>query len=310
MKGKATKNSDTQAQRLPDAEWNFSDQLRNSKDVSLIRGVFFYEYSRLSPKLRKLILNFRHTPRPHVPGWEKVNYSILDSAEKDKLRRETNGWDFTGELAEALMNNPHYPETSALQMLKTTSPSDGAKQWFCTLGFSPAIRLCSGITEAQNMKHALAQAWGNPGIEYRFNGAFQAQEFESVFPLAVDWRSSDKQIITWFRDNLLGRRPERFWKFKNVSHHQVVLGELCDQLPFTFISALDWLGTLRRFEASNRSWKFFLGQYDPRAKAGIDHGDRDYVTWRQNQIDRKTKASKILTCLESGVPLDPKDFRK
>jgi hypothetical protein len=311
MKAKATKPGTTQARRLPDEEWNFSDQLRDTKNASLVRGIFFYEYSRASSKLRKLVRKFRDTPRPHVSGWEKINYSILSLAEKEKLRQETNGWDFTGELVEALMNNHRFPRTPALKMLKDANPNTDAKQWFCTLGLSPAIRLCTEITEAQNMKHALDQAWGNPGIEYRFKGAFKAQEFESVFPLAVDWRSSDKQIIAGLRQILLERRPERFQQFKDVSSQQVPFGNFCDKLPFRLPSALAWLGVYLRLERA-KTWRKFFELYDSEALQNRNKGvvkSRDIDELARPRQEDYRKARLILECFENGTALRKADFK-
>ena len=150
-------NQTTPAQKLPDEEWNFGDQLKDEKNVNLVRGVFFYEYFRCSGKLRKIVLHCRRyyfdeagkKPRPPVSGWEGYNYNILYPEEKEAIRQKTNGWEIVGDLMQDLMNNRNFPKTPALKILNKDNQNDRKKDcvnsWFCNLDSTQALRFCGEI---------------------------------------------------------------------------------------------------------------------------------------------------------------------
>src|SRR5260370_42068123 len=111
------------------------------------------------------------------------------------------------------------------------------------------------------MSGAIVQIVSKPGIEYRFSGSVKAREFESVFPLVIDWRRPDAQIAEDFRLRILSLRPARFWKTSKISPTQAAFGNLADKLPFKPLTALSWLGVLRRFEAADRDWRRYFEIY-------------------------------------------------
>ncbi|MEI8290378.1 MAG: hypothetical protein WCH99_12985 [Verrucomicrobiota bacterium] len=315
-----------EAQKLPDEEWNFNDQLKEEKDANLIRGVFFYEYFRYSKKLRDIVLHCRKfyfdesgkQLRAQVPGWEGINYNILNPEEKELIRQKTNGWGIVGDLVQGFMNNRDFPQETALQILKRESHNafkkNHVKRWFCNLDSTQGLRFCAGIFDLkrQDQMCLIQQGLSAPGIEYRFNGNVQAQEFESVIPVVIDWRNPDKRIINDFRAAVLScRRPKEFQKFKTISSHQIAIENISDKIPFKLRSALDWLGVCRRREAA-KTWRDFFEAYYPNAihkpknSVGNSSGLKDLA--RPREADYR-KAKLILDWFENGTPLNNKDFK-
>ena len=301
-----------QAQKLPDEEWNFGVQLKDERNVNLVRGVFFYEYFRCSKKLRDIVVRCRKyyfdeggkKLRPPMPGWEGTNCNILYPEEKELIRKQTNGWEIIGDLVQGLMNNPKFPEIPALQILKEDNQNGKlkgcAKSWLCNLESSPALKFCREPMDGKDVMHVMDQVLSKPGIEYRFKGSVQAQQFESVIPVTIDWRKPNNQIIQDFRNEvLIGRRPEQFWKFEKISSQQVAIGSLCDKLPFRLRPALDWLGVSRRKDKL-KTWREYFDCYH--------NGNFQRGAERGREADCR-KSRLIIDWFENGAALKKEDFK-
>jgi hypothetical protein len=122
----------------------------------------------------------------------------------------------------------------------------------------------------------------------------------STFEFCIPWRMSDKEILNEMKMALESHRPKEF-KGHAKTRPEVQLG-FDDNLPFRKDTALKWLGILRRFKSANESWQSFLELYDPEAKQKIDIGERDFVTWRDNQMVKRDNALNVLKWFETGLP--------
>ena len=298
-------------QKLPDEEWNFNDVPGESDDF--VRGIFLYEYFRHSSKLRQLVLRCREGL---APIWSPL--SVLD---EQWIRGATDGNEGFFPLVQYLKSCPAFPDLPALRILKNGYPGavqeDSGIIWLTGLGSLGAVRLYGRETMAWESKtqegfsRSCAQLTNESGIEYRFIGNVQAQSSESIFPLGLNWLAPDDQIVDEIRTKVLSRRPDQFRHLAKIPSKQIAFGKFIGKLAFKPVSALNWLGTLRRFQAAGNSWDSFLELYDQSAKADIDKSYRDFFTWRQNQMDKRDKAMLVLEWLENGAsqPLDPKGFQ-
>ena len=308
-------NETVGAQKLPDEEWKFDDLSGHSDDC--VRGIFLFEYFRYSDKLRKLVIRCREGL---APIW-----SPLSPLDEEWIWEATNGNEAFYPLVQQLKSCPGFPDTPALQIVKNGYPgasqTDSGKNWLGDLGAVGAVRLYGRETmdkdfettdAEQNFLSAFSQLENKPGIEYHFKGNVRARAFESIFALGINWHAPDDQIVEDFRDAVLNRRPKQFLELAKIPSKQIAFGKFFGKLPFKPASALIWLGTLRRFQAAGESWKSFLELYDQPAKKAIKTGDRDFITWRQNQIEQRDKAKTVVQWLENGAAqvLDPKYFRK
>jgi hypothetical protein len=274
--------------KLRPDEWNFD---RVSDDRA--RGVFLYEYFRYSDKCRKLVLRLRKIDNPCMCGEWLEGYKPMTIERRELLRKEVGGATFE-KLAEALMNCPQFPRTPALKLRD--------QDWIRDLQRTPAVRSCSGeIVASQSMKNATDQIVGKPGIEYRFKGSVKAMEFESVFPLIIDWRKPDAQIAEDFRVRVLSLRTEQFWKVGKISPTQAAIGNLADKLPFKPLTALIWLGVLRRFEAADEDWGKYFEFYDGEMRKKLEKQDSGFESRRRKCLRDCERARKILAWLETGA---------
>jgi len=273
-------------QRLPKEEWKF-DELSDDK----VRGAFFYEFFRHSPKLRNLVLECRSMKAPPMVGdWPK-GYVPLSLEGRHLLQRQLkNGTEFEY-LVEALMNCPAFPEKAVLLLTD--------KDWVRELMQFPAVRLCEGVIDPdQEPEEAMKQIIAAPGANYKFKGGIQAKEYESVLVLVVDWRWPNPEIQNQLAVKTLAFRPDRFGEQAKGSPKQTAFGNLCERLPFKPSSALCWLGVLRRREAVN-TWREYFECYEGQ---NFDRGDE-----RAREEDCR-KARLILDCLASGQQFKRKDF--
>ena len=297
-------NPTTPAQKLPDEEWKFDDLSGHSDDC--VRGIFLFEYFRYSDKLRKLVIRCREGL---APIW-----SPLSPLEEEWIREATNGNDAFFPLVQQLKSCPGFPDMPALQIVKNGYPgasqTDSGKNWLGDLGSVGGVRLYGRETmdmhfettdEFQKFSSLCSQLGNEPGIKYRFKGDVQARAFESIFALGINWHAPDDQIMEDFRDAVLNRRPEQFRGLAKIPSKQIAFGKFFGKLPFKPASALIWLGTLHRFQAAGESWESFLEFYDQPAKTAIKTGDRNFITWRQNQIVKRDNARGVLQWLESGA---------
>lgn len=275
--------------KLPEDEWKF-DELPHDQ----IRGVFFYEFFRHSPKLQNLVIDCRGMETPKMVGdWPK-GYSPLSREGRDLLERELKRGEVFHYLVEALTNCPEFPVKPALQLTD--------KDWLRQLMRSKAetVRLCDGIIDPDlDLKRIIEQARGKPGIDYRFKGIRQTKDYESVFPLVIDWRWPDAEIVKQIRAKVLTFRPDKFAGQAKGPPALRAFGNRCDNLPFKPSSALVWLGVLRRRETVGTWRKYFECYHDGKYERGAE---------RAPEADCR-KARLILYYLENGKPFPPEAFK-
>jgi len=290
------------AQKLPDVEWNYSDLSNYSDDC--VRGIFLYEYFRYSDKLRKLVIRCREG---RAPIW-----SPLSPLDEEWIREATNGNDAFFPLVQQLKSCPGFPDTPALQIIKNGYPgasqTDSGKDWLRDLGSVGAVHLYgretldsdSEITdEFQKFSSKCSQLENEPGIEYHFKGSVQARKSESIFVLGLNWNAPDKQIIQDFRKVVLNRRPEQFRELARIPAQQTAFGKFFGKLPFKPISALNWLGVLRRRNAV-KTWREFFSLYERQDfSRGVE---------RAREEDCR-KAKLILDWFHTGATLHANNFK-
>lgn len=257
-------------------------------------GVFYYEFFRESKKLRELVAQCRKAETPAMlDDWPEGHYVPMGFGARELIAKTTKGGAAFERIVQALVNCLHFPESPALKLAD--------QPWLKEFYVDPAVRLCGGDVTDKNVttKRALEQLRGSAGIKYRFRGSFQAREFESVFPVVIDWRNSNSQIIEGIRRKVLIFRPDRFAELAKGSPKQNPLADHCSKLPFRIGSALHWLGVLRRRNALS-TWREFFAMYQSRE---FSRGAE-----RAREADYR-KARLILDWLESGTPLKRQDFK-
>jgi len=275
--------------KLKNEEWKF-ENLSNG----YARGVFLYEYLRYSTKFRNLILRLREMDNPCMLGNWPNGYMPMTVMRREFLRKEVDGGETFERLVEALINCPKFPKTPTLKLRD--------QDWLRHLQRTPSVRSCSGeIIDIQDMKDATNQVVGKPGIEYHFKGAVKAQEFESVFALVIDWRKPDALIAEDFNLTVLGRRPEEFRKAGKISPQQSAIGNLVQNLPFKPLTALNWLGVLRRFDAAASDWGKYGEFYSGEMHKQLKEQGSDFHSWRRKRQRDCQRARTILAWFETGA---------
>jgi hypothetical protein len=305
-------------------EWDFYNL-----DDQEVKLAFYYEYGRASNYVKNEVGKMRAARPPSRPDiWP---YPAI--ADKHRLH-EVNQW-----LAE---QEQYFPETPWLTVranevakinklraevrnqeaqINATLP---AEQKICLAGMpgnpgDPVIpiewmvrALKGGKIDLRLGAAGFSHAWlGDPQVYKAWimrraelfstlsSGEFAPDPTTSHIEGAIDWRAADDEIIEKFAWFLERERPAQFRD--NAKTPSVQRG-FDTAFPFRKVSALVWLGILRRFEAANESWQTFLELYDPEAKQKIDIGDKDFVTWRDNQMEKRDKALNVLNWFETGLP--------
>jgi hypothetical protein len=294
-----SENMSEPSRKLPDAEWRFEDVPED-----LVRGAFIYEFFRQSKKLRDLIRECRGMTGPIMVGQWTPGYVRLTVGARQLIRERVGGGLPFEEAVEALVNCPKFPDTPALNLED--------KDWLLELERAPAIRLCGGKLFDGNWDAQMQQIRAVPGIEYCFTkSTIQTREFESIVPLAIDWRKSNAEIMQDVEVKVLSLRPGRFINMTRLPAAQNAFGNLCEKLPFKPSTALKWIGVLRRSEHLEENWQAFLKIYDDATNRRIQIGECDLIGWRQERIKERDRARAILNWFETGAttPLQQADFR-
>jgi len=270
------------ANNLQRNEWDF-----DAVPPRHSRSVLFYEYSRQSLVIRRLVFELRQMDNPAMMGdFQAFPYLPLSVTRRNHLRKGIASTPAFERLVEALMNCSDYPNTPASELKD--------QNWVQQLGRIEPVKFCEGeITDPNPKNKALDQILHKPGIEYRFKGTLKTAEFQSVFVLMVDWRKPNAEITTAFRNKVFTFRPDRFRRHEKIPPEQAAFGDLCETLPFKPLTALVWLGELRRFEAVNHSWPDYFNLYGPKTLKGYD-------SWKRKRLRNFQRARQLVAWLESG----------
>ncbi|HEY9173722.1 MAG TPA: hypothetical protein VI136_15660 [Verrucomicrobiae bacterium] len=267
--------------------------------------MFLYEYFRSSQRLRTLVVACRKLSRPLIEE-DPADYRLITAQLRSRLLllpevQQDRGlvpvieaWmkdDETAMFVGNFVNCRPFPETPALILRD--------QRWLSILGQSSAVWQCSSVLKAAGVAEIVALSFGPPGVVYRFEGSYSAKPYESVFPLVVDWRKNNRQILRDFDAEVLGKRPKEFAEFAKGRAKQTPFFTQPGVLPFRPRSALDWLGVWRRRQEVN-TWREYWRLYCPPKYERTDEVAR--------QADCR-KVGLIFNWLETGTPLDPAKFK-
>jgi hypothetical protein len=252
---------------LPREEWNFHEISDHEMKLA-----FLYEYGRRSKMISSSVQSVRAN-RSAVVSW------LLP-------------------VVRWLARIPEFPKMPWIRI------KEQKRRWSPILAHrltEPwAVGLCDVFDENVPTDGML---FGEAGIEYRFAArAIKTEPHESILVLQVNWKAPDASIINGLKQFISDCRPEELRHLAKAARQQVIYDGL--NLPFRPVTALGWLGVLRRREAV-KSWKEYVRLYP--AQSGKDSLKTESVMRARKEDCRQAKV--ILRWFEEGRQFQPNDFK-
>jgi len=210
-------------------------------------------------------------------------------------------------MVEALMNCRKFPRATASDLNKDVN-------WLSQLEGGRGIRVAHEVFDKKRLPlvEGIKLALAVPGVACALNGRFLPKEYESLIPMVVDWRKSDADLVKAFQSVVLKLRHTKFKLVKASPAVQSSIGDLCDSLPFKPLTALNWLGVLRRAISLKNDWKAYLDLYGPpKTKERIETGEIEFSNWQKERLKERDRANLLLEWFEHGATgsLSQADFQ-
>ncbi|MGH7950637.1 MAG: hypothetical protein ACREFE_01775 [Limisphaerales bacterium] len=309
------------AKPLPREEWNFP--ILDKEEIS---RAFYYEYGRASYFVKNEVAKMRAArpagrpdiwPYPAIADRHRLHKVLHWLAVQESYFPKTP-WLLLKEKTIAEIQKERAEARSKEAQINATLPS-GTK--FCVGGRAgkpgDPVKSIEWMVEAlrYNFDLRIGGAWFEHlwrgdvkayQVEIKRRAEFYSKISEGELQLepeyggvrgTIDWRATDKEIITKFSWFLKRARPAQF-----KDNAKTPLGQRGFDIAFPFRenSALNWLGVFRRYNATKITWRDFFRLYKNR---DMNRGEE-----RAHQEDYR-KAEKILDWFNTGTPLLAKDFK-